>query len=506
MSVFSRREFIHRSAVLSAAAASLGFPNLRAADEPTAKKGSANDRLKVAVVGVRSRGMSHVGSAEKGKESGYLDPTNNCEIVAICDADEGVIGSAMKRIKETQGEEPKYVQDIRKLLEDKSIDVISIATPNHWHATMAVWAMRAGKHVYCEKPATHNVHEGRILTDTMASTKKVCQIGTQSRSNPGMRDAVKYLHDGKLGKVQLAYGTCYKSRKSIGKVDAPTDPPKTMDYDLWCGPAAKLPVTRKSLHYDWHWIWEYGNGDFGNQGVHEADKARWGLQATGLPTSAVSVGGRFGYVDDGETPNTMLSLFEYAQGPLMFEVRGLDTKKFQVLKADKVAGVDVGNIWYCENGYLVCPSYSGGIAYDPDGKELAKFGGGGDHYHFRNFIEAVRAGDAGKLHCPAEDGHYSAAVCHLGNVSYRLGKAATMADAITCFDGEKKAADAFGRMKEHLTDNKVELKDAKGMAGAKLTIDPKTEKITDAGSGDKAKANAMLFREYRKGFDIEKTA
>lgn len=502
MSVFSRREFMHRSAILGAASAALGFPAARAADEPT-KKGSANDRLKVAVVGVRSRGMSHVGSAEAKKESGFLDPKNNCEIVAICDCDEAVIGSAMKKIKDTQGAEPAFVKDFRKLIEDKSIDIISIATPNHWHATMAVWAMRAGKHVYCEKPATHNVHEGRLMADAMASSKKICQVGTQSRSNPGMRDAIKFLQDGKLGKVQLAYGTCYKPRKSIGKVNGPQEPPKTMDYDLWCGPAQVIQPHRKTnngtVHYDWHWTWEYGNGDFGNQGVHEADKARWGLGAKGLPKSAVSVGGRFGYVDDGETPNTQLCLFEYDAGPLMFETRGLDTKD--------IMGAKVGNIWFCEKGYVVCPSYSGGVAYDKDGKEVAKFNGGGDHHHFRNFVEAVRAGDAGKLNCPAEEGHASAAICHLGNISYRMGKAGSMADAISCFDGNEKAGAAFGRMKDHIKDNKVELADAKGMIGAKITLDPKTEKITEvADGGDKAKANAMLFREYRKGFDIQKGA
>ena len=501
MSVFSRREFIHRTAVLSAASPAHGFPAARAADEPTAKKGSATDRLKVAVVGVRSRGMSHV--------NGFLDKTNNCEIVAVCDCDEGVIGGAMKRVKEAQGAEPQFVKDVRKLVEDKSLDIISIATPNHWHATMAVWAMRAGKHVYCEKPATHNVKEGRIMTDTMAATKTVCQVGTQSRSNPGMRDAIKYLHDGKLGKVQLAYGLCYKPRKSIGKVSGPQEPPKTMDYDLWCGPAKVIPPHRKTgngtVHYEWHWIWEYGNGDFGNQGVHEADKARWGLQATGLPTSAVGVGGRFGYVDDGETPNTQLCLYEYPQGPLLFETRGLPTDKFKVVNGAEGAGV--GNVWYCENGYLVCPNYSGGIAYDRDGKQLAKFGGGGDHHHFRNFVEAVRAGDAGKLNCPAEEGHYSAAICHLGNISYRVGKAGTMADAAAAFDANKTAAEAFGRMTDHLTDNKVDLREAKGMVGAKLTIDPKAEAVTAvADGGDKAKANELLFREYRKGFDIQKGA
>ena len=493
MTSFHRRVFLQRTAILGATAATLGYTGeTRAADEP-AKAAGANNKLRVAVVGVRSRGMNHIGTAEKGKGSGYLDPENNCEIVAVCDADEGVIAPAMKKISADTGKEPKFVQDFRKLLDDKSIDVISIATPNHWHATMAVWAMRAGKQVYCEKPATHNVHEGRLMTEAMAKYKVMCQVGTQSRSNKGMQDAVKYIHDGKIGKTTLAYGTCYKPRKSIGKVDKPTEPMKSISYDLWCGPAAMLPVNRKQLHYDWHWTWEYGNGDYGNQGVHEADKARWGLNV-GLPKSVVAVGGRYGYVDDGETPNTMLNLYEYDDSKhILFEVRGLDTKDYK--------GIKVGNIWFGDKGYVVCPSYSGGIAYDPDGKETARFSGGGDQFHFRNFVKAIRSGKATDLNCPAEEGHYSAALCHLGNISYRLGTEAPL-QGPKGFSKVEAAQSAFERMLAHLKDNKVDTSD-KGLHGVKLAFDTKTEKFTSAGSADLAKANALLFREYRKGFDIQ---
>jgi Oxidoreductase family, NAD-binding Rossmann fold len=495
MNWFNRREFLERTAILSAASAALGVPTLRAADEPAAKSGTANDKLKVAVVGVHGRGMSHVG--------GFTNKNANCEIVAVCDADSAVIGRAMSTVAKAQGAEPKFVQDFRKLIEDKSIDIIAIATPNHWHATMAVWAMRAGKDVYCEKPATHNVHEGRLMVETARKHKRICQVGTQSRSNPGMRQSIQYIHDGKIGKVSVAYGTCYKPRKSIGKVSGPQEPPKTMDYDLWCGPAAKLPPHRKTgngtVHYDWHWTWEYGNGDFGNQGVHEADKARWGLNLPGLPTSVVSIGGRFGYVDDGETPNTELCLYEYPGAHLMFEVRGLDTKD--------ILGAKVGNIWWGEKGYVVCPSYGSGIVYDPAGKEVTRFNGGGDQNHFDNFLKAVRARDPKLLNCDVEEGHLSAALCHLGNISYRLGHKASMADEIKCFTSCKEAQDALGRMRQHLVDNKVDLKDAVGLVGTKLTIDPKAEKFTAATDGaDVKKANDMLFREYRKGFEIAEKA
>jgi len=495
MSVFSRREFLERGSVLSAVAlsgAGLHLSGARAADEEAkARKGGANDRLRVAVVGVRGRGMSHV--------SGFAGK-NNCEVTTICDCDEGVIGRAMAAVKKAQpkGPEPKFVQDIRKVVEDPNIDVISIATPNHWHALAAVWAMRAGKHVYCEKPATHNVHEGRLMVEAARKHNRVCQVGTQSRSNPGMRAAVAHIHAGKIGKVSLAYGTCYKPRKSIGKVASPTAPPKTMDYGLWSGPAEILPVQRKQLHYDWHWIWAYGNGDFGNQGVHEADKARWGLNLPGLPTGVVSVGGRFGYDDDGETPNTELCLYDYPDAHLMFEVRGLDTKDYK--------GVKVGNIWFGDKGYVVCPSYAGGAAFDAEGKKVADFKGGGDQFHFDNFVKAVRSGKPSDLNCDVEQGHLSAAICHLGNISYRLGEKASMADTIKVFDGTPEAAAAFGRMKDHLKDNKVDLKDAVGLVGPKLIIDPKTEKFTAAGGADVKKANDMLFRAYRKGFDITEGA
>ena len=493
MHPFSRREFIHRSAILSAAAASaagLGAGSARAAEEAAAtKKGSAGDRLRVAVVGVRSRGMSHV--------SGYLGK-NNCEIVAVCDCDEGVIGSAMKTVEKGQKAAPTFVKDIRKLLEDKSIDVVSIATPNHWHALAAVWAMRAGKDVYVEKPASHNVHEGRLMADAARKYNRICQVGTQSRSNPGMRQAIEAIHSGRIGKVSLAYGTCYKRRDSIGDVGRTKGeqaPPKTMDYDLWTGPARLIPPKRNGkfgpVHYDWHWIWEYGNGDYGNQGVHEADKARWGLQV-GLPAAVYSLGGRFTYEDDGETPNTQLCVYEYPEAQLIFEVRGRPTKPHM--------GSMVGNIWVGDKGYVVCPNYSTGILYTPDGKEVEKFTGGGDQHHFDNFVKAVRSRKASDLNCDIEEGHRSAALCHLANISYRLGAEGPLTGASSVVSGNKAAGEALGRMLEHLKENGVDVAKESGRVGPRLTLDPKAEKFT--GGEQAAAANGMLFREYRKGFEI----
>ena len=498
MDLFSRREFLNRSAILSAAAAAVSVESPALADDKPVSTRNQPDRLRVAVVGVHGRGMSHV--------AGFLNKGVNCEITTVCDCDEAVIGSAMKRIEKAQGKAPKYEKDIRKVVADKNLDIISIATPNHWHALAAVWAMQNGKDVYCEKPATHNVHEGAIMTAAARKFNRVCQIGTQSRSNPGMQDAIAYIRGGKIGKVDLAIGLCYKRRKSIGKVDGDQQPPATMDYDLWCGPAPYKMPHRKTgygtVHYDWHWIWDTGNGDLGNQGVHEMDKARWGLGKTTMPNAVFSLGGRFGYDDDGETANTQLCVFEY--GPtdkMIFEVRGLETKGYK--------GANVGNIWVGTEGYVVCPNYGGGIAYDKDGKEVTRFGWdakrkrftGDDQHHFDNFVKAVRSRKVEDLNCDVHEGHLSAALCHLANISYRLGTPMPIGKG-EAVSNNKTVNEFAARMVAHLKDNQVDIEGTKGLFGPSLRIDPKTERFT---SGDE-KANAMLFAEYRKGFELKEIA
>jgi predicted dehydrogenase len=503
MDIFSRREFINRSAIIAAAAAA--GSTARAVDKPapTATKAQA-DKLRVAVVGVNGRGMSHV--------RGFLSKGVNCEIVTVCDCDEAVIGNAMRRIEAAQGKAPKYEKDIRKVVADKDIDIVSIATPNHWHALMAVWAMENNKDVYVEKPATHNVHEGAIMTAAARKYKRICQVGTQSRSNPGMRDAIAYIRGGKLGKVDLAIGLCYKPRGSIGDTGlkmGEQKPPATMDYDLWCGPAPLEMPKRKTghgtVHYDWHWIWNYGNGDLGNQGVHEMDKARWGLGKTTMPSAAFSLGGRFGYTDDGQTANTQLCVFDYGAEKMVFEVRGLPTGDYK--------GAKVGNIWIGTDGYVVCPSYAGGIAYDKDGKEVERFGWdaakkqfvGDDQHHFDNFAKAVRSRKVEDQNCDIAEGHLSAALCHLANISYRLGTEMPVAKAASVSDN-KKVNELAAAMVEHLKTNKVDAEKTIGRFGPVLAIDAKSETITNLEGEKKTKANAMLFREYRKGFELKEIA
>jgi predicted dehydrogenase len=492
MHLLDLRQFFNESALLAAAAAATaGLDHRLSAEEvaKAAKKGPASERLRVAVVGVRGRGMSHVG--------GFAN-RHNCEITTVCDCDVGVIGPAMTTVLQRQKYFPRFEADIRKVVADPNIDVVSIATPNHWHALMAIWAMQNGKHVYLEKPVSHELLEGRRIVEASRKYNKICQTGTQSRSTKGMRDAIAYLHSGKLGKVKLARGLCYKLRPSIGKVTAPQAPPKTMDYDLWCGPAPLKAPTRKNVHYDWHWVWDYGNGDLGNQGIHEMDKARWGLNKSCLPQSVMSIGGRFGYVDDGETPNSQVIFFDYGDCELVFEVRGWPSDSpypgKESPKRGKKPSNFVGNIWYGSEGFLVCPSYSGGVAYSNDGEILASFSGGEDH--FGNFVNAVRSGKREDLNADIEEGHLSSAMCHLGNISYRLGTLETFDKKPRAFN-MKSADDAMASLVEHLKQNKISTDGLQYHLGRKLAIEAKSEMFV----ADK-EANALRTREYRAGFVV----
>ncbi|GIW86297.1 MAG: NADH-dependent dehydrogenase [Isosphaeraceae bacterium] len=423
-----RRRFLQQSA------AAAGLATTFAVTEPVRAKSSANDVVRVAVCGVRGRGMDHV--------EGFLNQPD-ARVVAICDADEKVIGSAMKAVADRNGSDPKFYQDIRKLLEDKEVDAISIAMPNHWHALATVWACQAGKDVYVEKPASHTVVEGRRMVQAAEKYGRIVQVGTQSRSHRGMHEAIEFLCSGKLGTIYMAKGLCYKPRDSIGiKPDGPVPP--GLDYDLWCGPAEMRPFNENRLHYNWHWFWNTGNGDLGNQGVHQMDVARWGLNKMSLPRAVSCSGGRFGYIDQGETPNTQSVLLRYDDCLLQFEVRGLNTPD--------EAGVKVGVIFFGTEGILTMPTYDRWQVYFGPKMERGPGGqGGGDHY--ANFIAAVRARDPKLLTAPILEGHLSSALCHLGNIAYRVGRS--------------------------------------------LEIDPSSETIL----GD-PEANALLTRAYRPGYEL----
>jgi predicted dehydrogenase len=372
---------------------------------------------------------------------------------------------------------------------------VSIATPNHWHALAAIWAIQAGKDVYVEKPVSHNVTEGRRIVDAARKHGKICQTGTQSRSAAGTRELMQFLHSGGIGEIKLARGLCYKRRDSIGPRGT-YEVPQTVDYDIWCGPAPMHELTRRQFHYDWHWQWDYGNGDLGNQGIHQMDLARWGLGVKDIGQGVFSYGGRLGYEDAGETANTQVSVHDYGDKTLVFEVRGLPTDAYKEAK--------VGVIFYGSQGYAVMGSYNGGAVFDLDGKFVRKFDQGGNHYE--NFLAAVRSRKVEDLHADIAEGHLSSALCHLGNVSYRLGELLPLSEIQKRLESVRtkdECLETFSRVKEHLAANQINLDMVRLQFGAPLSIDAHAETFVGANSD---KANPLLTREYRKGFEVPATA
>jgi len=472
MSNLSRRDFLERSMMAAAAAALPATPLL--ANAAPERRAGPNDVLRIAVCGVKGRGLAHVGEWAAMKD---------VQVAAIVDIDENVIHNALSSVEKKAGNKPVYYQDFRKMLEDKSIDAVSIATCNHTHTLIAINSVIAGKHVYVEKPLSHNIWEGRKLVEAARKYKKCVQHGTQSRSAGGHRKAATFLAEGKLGAIKVSRGLCYKRRESIGKKPN-GEVPKGVDYNLWLGPAAERPFNPNFFHYNWHWHWDTGNGDIGNQGVHEMDKARWYLGKNSLPLKVTCIGGRFGYEDDGETPNTQIAVFDYGDSQLMFEVRGLETDKFM--------GEKVGNIVHCKDGYV-----AGTSAFDLEGKKIpmeVKEDGRATN-HFRNFIESAKSGNHETLNADVLDGHLSSALCHLANISYRLGeqRPITKDDPFTCEEGNE----AFNRTRKHLVENGVDLAKTQLRVGRTLSFDPKNEKFVGDPEADK-----LLTREYRKPFVV----
>ncbi len=480
MKTLRRREFL-RNSIIATSAVGL-FPALGAATNGRVK--GANGDIRCAVVGFAGRGMEHIQG---------LSQASGARIVALCDVDSNVLDKEVKKWKD-KGQPVAGYRDLRKLLESKDIDAVSFATPNHWHSLGSIWAVQAGKDVYVEKPISHNVWEGRQLVNAASKYKRVVQAGTQARSSQGIREGIEYVQAGHLGKVLRARGLCYKRRPSIGKVDGPQEIPPTIDYDLWCGPAPKGPLMRKRLGYDWHWVWPTGNGDLGNQGVHQVDMCRWVLGETQVSPRVFSLGGRLGYVDDGTTPNTQIIYHDYAKAPLIFEVRGLPDKDGGK-DMDKYHGVSIGVVVDCENGFLVIPDYKQSHILDRDGKLVKKFEG--TTSHFENFIKAVRDQKPTELHAPIIEGHISAALCHTANISYRLGKTMAPEELQSAVKGNAAVAEALGRMEQHLGANLVDLHKTPATLGETLQMDPATEKFVG-----NAKADEMLTRDYRAPFVV----
>jgi predicted dehydrogenase len=499
MRTINRRDFLKTTA-FGAAAFSLPV-YIRASSVR-----SPNDAINVAIVGFGGRGGDHIGGMRglAGK---------NVRVAALCDVDSRILKAGVESFAKRNEKVEEYT-DIRKLLENKDVDAITIATPNHWHSLAAIWSVQAGKDVYVEKPVSHNVWEGRKVVEAARKYGKIVQTGTQSRSSHAIKEAVEWVRAGNLGKIKVSRGLCYKRRASIGKVSAPQPIPAEIDYDLWCGPAEKLPLTRQKLHYDWHWVWNTGCGDLGNQGIHQMDIARWFLGVDALSPSVFSVGGRLGYEDDGETPNTQFVFHDYPKAPLIFEVRGLpektgvnamDSFKHPKAGAWKVSDPKTGDmkevhasvavIVHCEGGDMVVPNYSSAFAFDNNGQFIKSWNGASNHYE--NFINAVRSRKHTDLNADILEGHLSSALCHTGNVSYRLGKQAKPDVIRDKLKSEKEAVETFGRMVDHLGANGVDLTKTQATLGVFLKMNPAKEQFTN----NKA-ASALLTRPYRKPFVV----
>jgi predicted dehydrogenase len=410
----------------------------------SARAWGANDRVNVAIVGLGGRGTAHLNA--------YLG-LPDVRVAALVEVDSGRLEKAETTVYNKTQEKPKGYRDMREAFADKNVDAVSMPLPNHWHSLATIWAVQAGKDVYCEKPASHNIWEGRKMVEAARKYGRMVQIGSQSRSTPHKMEAMKLLQDGVIGKLYLAKGLCFKRRKSIGHT--PEEPvPAGLDWEKFLGPAPLRAFTKNRFNYNWHWFWDTGNGDIGNQGVHEMDIARWGM-GVDYPASVVSTGGKYVYDDDQETPNTQMALYDYGDKQIQFEVRGLITHDHAIIPSKRNT---VGNLFYGADGYMSVDD-DGYRIYKGEDRALFKEGkaerGGPSTtaLHMQNFLNACRTRKHTDLSADIEVGHISAALCHMANISYRLG-------------------------------------------GAKLNFDSKTEWF------DNAAANQLATREYRKPYVV----
>ncbi len=397
---------------------------------------SANDRVRIAVLGVNGRGKDHI----KGIMS-----QPNAEVVMLCDPDLKVAESRAASFEKTYGKKPAIEQDLRKVFDNKEIDAVTVATPNHWHALAAIWACQAGKDVYVEKPGAHNIWEGRKLIEAAHKYNRIVQHGVQLRSSEAIQEGVEHLRKGTIGKVYMSRGLVFRWRPSIGR-KGPSQPPAHIDYNLWTGPAQMEPYSERHVHYNWHWTWNYGNGDVGNQGIHETDLCMWGLGVDTLPNKVTSMGGKFLFDDDKQTPEVQTSIYHYTgiNKMIQFEVRHWCTNEED--------GAGVGNLFYGSEGYMVVKGYDQYEIFLGQKREKGPSRkAGGDHY--ANWIKAIRSRKTADQNGPVETAHLSSSLAHLGNISYRLGR--------------------------------------------QLDFDPKTERFVND-----AEANKMIKRNYRAPFVV----
>jgi predicted dehydrogenase len=477
MNQHSRRHFLKQSILTTGAFALVG------GTRSSAKILGANDRMRIAVVGVNGRGRSHIQGFAK---------LPNVEIAYVVDPEKGALARGLQLAIKAGSTNCKAIADIRIALDDPDVDAISIATPNHWHSLMTIWGAQAGKHVYVEKPMSHDITEGRIAVAAQEKYGVVIQHGTQKRSSAGIAGLNQAIKAGKWGKLKISYGYCCKPRNGIGKV-GPSAPPAGLDWNLWKGPAVIDQFHKNYVHYDWHWFWRTGNGDLNNQGTHELDVARWAIDDDQThPSHSMSIGGRFQWDDQGETPNTMFSIAKYPNGQYaFFNVRNVNYKGYQR---------QVGNEYYFEDGGRIVSG-----VYYPKGSdkgEKVKVPGGKvtPGGNFGSFVAACRAGKPAMANGNVRDAHYGCVLGHVMNNSYRLGEKVPFNAKAGRFGDNADAAEHFLKLHELMRDGVGIPKDkVQYTVGPWLTFDPKTERFT----GDHAKpANTLLKDPNNKGFEV----
>ena len=494
MSRLTRRTFLKSAA----ATAGVGLFTI-AGTKASGRVLGANDTVRVCIAGINGRGRDHINQYTGMK---------GVQITHLVDPDSSLFEARGDSIKKRGGNTPKCFQDIRMALEDKDFDAVSIASCNHWHSLLTIWSCQAGKDVYVEKPCSHNVFEGRKCVEAARRHNRIVQHGTQSRSSQkgeSWAQQIAAIKTGKYGKLLISYGYASKPRGSIGFKEI-EQPPKELDFNLWLGPAAEQAFHKNLVHYNWHWFWDFGNGEIGNQGVHQMDIARWAITAaTGMvgPKSVISMGGRFGYQDQGQTPNTQLTIFDFGGVKLFFEDRGLVDKKTQ--KVTNEFYLEAGAI---KNGKFYPKGSDKGeelvavpLSANPIAEALAKDKkekGDTVDPNFANFIACVRSRRQDQLNADILEGHLSAALCHLGNISYRLGQEVPLNSPATALGDDKRAQEALEDMKQHLVGAAgIKLQSDKYRLGRLLQYDATAEKFV----GDD-EANKLLTRPYRQPFVV----
>jgi len=490
MNRITRRSLLKKSgsaAVIAGLGAGIGSPQASAEQEP--QDGPKDVRL--AIIGTGGRG------------GGHIKLFSNCtgvKLVAFCDVDQNHVNNKADEFEKTSGTKIARFTDYRELLKCDNIDAVTIATPNHWHSLMAIHAMQAGKHVYVEKPVCHTLWEGRQMVEAEKKYDVVCAAGFQNRSVKGVIKAMSIIHSGKFGAIKQIRGLCYRNRKGIGKSEQPITPPESVNYDLWLGPAADMPIKRPSLHYDWHWDFNTGNGDMGNQGPHEMDLVQYALgDLMRHPNTVQSFGGRFAWDDGGNTPNMQCAMFDYGIGiPVIFEVRNL----YQKGKDEKSIGAfgdqSKPNIIVTMEKGEYRGGRSGGVITDNDGNVVHQFKGGDDHY--QNFINAVANNDSASIRSTLQSAFYSSCMSHLANISLLAGSAASDEQVAEAISGEPLSTECFERFCKQLDLWKVDRTKTPWQLGSKLTFDSETEQFT-AGE-NLSTANELLRRKDREPYVV----